>query len=69
MDSSLFGSFATEFVYQNLASIRLGYQLGHDTAGLAVGAGVAFKNFTLDAAYADYGILQNTVQFGLGYKF
>tara|TARA_Y100001970_G_scaffold105967_1_gene132763 strand:- start:3266 stop:4219 length:954 start_codon:yes stop_codon:yes gene_type:complete len=69
LDYSLFGSVATEFVYQNLASVRLGYQLGHSTAGLSLGAGVSFKNFTLDAAYADYGILQNTVQFGLGYKF
>ena len=69
LDYSLFGSIAGEFSYQNLAFVRTGYQLGHDTAGLSVGAGVSFKNFTLDAAYADYGILENTVQFGLGYKF
>ena len=69
LDYNLYGTMGAEFSFQNLGSIRAGYHLGHDTASFTAGAGLEYKNFTIDAAYSNYGILEGTVQFGLGYKF
>ena len=69
LDFDLYGSFGAEYSFSNLAFLRFGSHLGHDTAGISFGGGVNYKNFTIDFAYSDYDILENHTQFGLGYKF
>jgi hypothetical protein len=69
LDYDLYGTMGAEYSYMGLAFARLGYHLGHDTAGFSFGAGVEYKNFTIDAAFSDYGILETHPLFCLGYKF
>jgi hypothetical protein len=69
LDYDLYGTMGAEYSYKGLAFLRAGYHIGHDTAGFSFGAGVEYENFTIDAAYSDYDILENHTQFGLGYKF
>ena len=52
-----------------MAFARFGSHLGHDTAGVSVGGGINYKNFTIDFAWSNYDILESHTQFGLGYKF
>ena len=69
LDYDLYGTMGAEYSWNNLAFVRLGYHLGHDTAGLSVGGGIDYQNFTIDFATSFYDILENHTQFGLGYKF
>ena len=69
LDYDLYGTMGAEYSYMGLGFIRLGCHLGHDTAGFSIGAGIEYENFTIDAAYSNYDILENHTQFGLGYKF
>ena len=69
LDYDLYGTFGAEYSYSNVAFARFGSHLGHDTAGISFGGGVNYRNFTIDFAWSDYGILESHTQFGLGYKF
>jgi len=69
LDYDLYGTMGTEYSWNNLAFIRLGCHLGHDTAGFSAGGGIDYRNFTIDFATSFYDILENHTQFGLGYKF
>ncbi len=69
LDYELYGTMGMEYSFENIGFIRSGIHLGHDTASYSVGAGLEYGNFTIDAAYSNYGILQSAAQFGLGYKF
>ena len=69
LDYDLYGTFGAEYSFSNMAFARLGSHLGHDTAGISFGGGVNYRNFTIDFAWSDYGILESHTQFGLGYKF
>ena len=69
LDYDLYGTMGAEYSFSNLAFVRLGCHLGHDTAGISFGGGVEYQNFTIDFAYSSYDILENHTQFGLGYKF
>ena len=69
LDYDLYGTFGAEYSFSNMAFARFGSHLGHDTAGISFGGGVNYRNFTIDFAWSDYGILESHTQFGLGYKF
>jgi len=58
-----------EYGFQDLAYVRAGTHLNHDTASFTLGAGVKIGNIHVDYAYADYGILENTNQFGIRFGF
>ena len=72
-DNLLMGNVGLEYSWNNMAFIRSGYHLNHDTAGLAFGSGLML-NLTgiilnLDYAFVNYGDLNYTHQFGLNFKF
>ena len=69
MDYTVYGSMGLEYAWKELAFIRLGTHLGHDTAGLSVGSGLKYKNINIDYALVNYGVLDLTHQFGIGLKF
>ena len=69
LDYDLYGTFGAEYSFSNMAFARFGSHLGHDTAGISFGGGINYRNFTIDFAWSDYGILESHTQFGLGYKF
>jgi len=69
LDYDLYGTFGAEYSFSDMAFARFGSHLGHDTAGISFGGGVNYRNFTIDFAWSDYGILESHTQFGLGYKF
>ena len=62
-----------EYAFKELAFLRSGIRIGHDTAGLSVGAGISVKtgglNINVDYAFVDYGILKFMHQVGLGLEF
>lgn len=67
MDNTVYGSMGLEYAWKEIGFVRLGTHLGHDTARISIGAGVIYRNFTLDAAYLNQGPLKNTLHFGIGY--
>ena len=69
LDYDLYGSMGLEYAWNEMVFARSGMHLGHDTAGFTFGAGILYKNISLDFAYADYSILESTWQFGLNLKF
>ena len=62
-----------EYGWQDLAFIRMGTHLNHDTAGLSLGAGANIRlgrmALTVDYAFVDYDILNYTNQIAIGLKF
>ena len=56
-----------------MAFIRSGLNINHDTASLAIGAGLKWNistiAFNFDYAFVDYGDLNYTHQFGINFKF
>ena len=58
-----------EYAWIEMAFIRLGTHLGHDTAGLSLGGGVKYKGIKLNYAFVDYDVLNVTHQFGIGLTF
>ena len=69
IDYTVYGSLGMEYSYSNLAFIRAGTRLFHDTAGWSVGGGVKWSIFAVDYAYVNYGILEETHQFGISLEF
>lgn len=73
VDNLLMGNLGLEYSWSELAFVRTGYHLNHDTAGLAFGAGLKLKLspiiLNLDYAFVDYGELSFTHQFGMNFKF
>ena len=53
----------------NLAFIRLGTKLAHDTAGVSFGGGLKMRGIMVDYAYVNFGILSQTHQFGISLDF
>ena len=72
-DYIVYGSVGLEYAWQKLAFLRLGSHLGHDTAGLSIGAGVSIRlgkmALTVDYAFVDYDILKYTNQLAIGLEF
>ena len=72
-DYVVYGSMGLEYGWQNLAFVRMGTHLNHDTAGLSLGAGANVRlgkwALTVDYAFVDYDILNYTNQLAIGLKF
>ena len=69
IDYTVYGGVGAEYSWRNMAFVRGGTHLFHDTAGLSMGGGVKWKFIVLDYAYVNYGILEETHQFGISLEF
>ena len=69
MDYTVYGSMGVEYAWQEMAFLRMGTHMGHDTAGLSLGAGIKYKGINIDYAFVDYGVLEVTHQVGIGLEF
>ena len=69
IDYTVYGGVGFEYSWQNMAFIRGGTRLYHDTAGLSLGGGLKWSMFAVDYAYVNYGILEETHQFGISLNF
>jgi len=72
-DYVVYGSIGLEYGWNNLAFVRMGTHLNHDTAGLSLGAGANIRlgrmALSVDYAFVDYDILNYTNQIAIGLKF
>ena len=73
VDNLLMGNIGLEYSWKQMAFIRTGYHINHDTAGLALGAGLKLKLssaiLNMDYAMVNYGDLNYTHQFGMNFNF
>ena len=69
IDYTVYAGLGVEYSWRDMAFIRGGTHLFHDTAGLSFGAGVKWQIISLDYAYLNYGILEETHQFGISLEF
>ena len=69
----MYSCLGLEYGWQDLAFVRVGTHLNHDTAGLSLGAGANIRLgrmiMTVDYAFVDYDILNHTNQIAIGLKF
>ena len=65
IDYTVYGGVGLEYSWHNIAFIRCGTHLFHDTAGLSLGGGLKWSMLVIDYAYVNYGILKETHQFGI----
>tara|TARA_Y100001970_G_C14032096_1_gene749188 strand:- start:1 stop:1020 length:1020 start_codon:yes stop_codon:yes gene_type:complete len=72
-DYVVYGSMGMEYGWQDMAFLRVGTHLNHDTAGLSLGAGANIRLgkmlLSVDYAFVDYDILTSTNQVAIGLKF
>ncbi|MBT3300509.1 MAG: PorV/PorQ family protein [Candidatus Marinimicrobia bacterium] len=72
-DYTLNGSVGLEYGWKNVAFVRSGYHLGHDTAGFTAGVGANIRmgvmSASVDYAFSDYDVLISTHQVGLSVEF
>ncbi len=69
VDYVVTGNVGLEYSWLQLAYVRLGTHLNHDTASFTAGGGVKIGSISVDYAFANYGILEDTHQFGLTFGF
>ena len=69
LDYTVYGTMGLEYTWNNMASIRMGTHLGHDTAGMSFGFGLDYNRIVLDYAFVNYDVLDVTHQFGIGLGF
>ena len=69
IDYTVYGGIGLEYSWRDIAFIRGGTKLFHDTAGLSMGGGLKWSIFEIDYAYVNYGVLEETHQFGLSVIF
>jgi len=69
IDYVVTGNVGLEYSWREIAYVRGGTHLNHDTASFTVGGGIKIGNIHVDYAFANYGILENTNQFGLRFGF
>jgi hypothetical protein len=69
IDYTVYGGLGIEYIWRDMAFVRGGTHLFHDTAGLSLGGGVKWKIIAIDYAYVNYGILEETHQFGINLEF
>ncbi len=65
----MYGGVGVEYAWRDMAFFRGGTHMFHDTAGLSLGGGVRWKIIAVDYAYVNYGILEETHQFGISLEF
>ncbi|SVE51973.1 uncharacterized protein METZ01_LOCUS504827, partial [marine metagenome] len=69
IDYTVYGGIGAEYSWNNMAYIRGGTKLFHDTAGISLGGGLKWSMFEVDYAYVNYGVLKETHQFGISLNF
>ena len=69
IDYTVYGGIGAEYSWRDIAFVRGGTRLYHDTAGLSLGGGLKWSMFAVDYAYVNYGILEETHQFGISLNF
>ena len=69
IDYTMYGGVGVEYAWRDMAFFRGGTHMFHDTAGLSLGGGVRWKIIAVDYAYVNYGILEETHQFGISLEF
>ena len=69
IDYTVYGGLGAEYSWRDMAFIRGGTHLFHDTAGLSLGGGLKWKIIVVDYAYVNYGVLEETHQFGISLEF
>ena len=73
IDYTMYGAFGMEYSNNDMFYARAGTHFSHDTADIALGAGMEFDikeyRFAMDYAFVSYGILDYTHQFGLNFEF
>ena len=69
IDYILYWSMGAEYSWREIGFVRAGTHIGHDTAGLSVGGGLKWSMFAVDYAYVNYGVLEETHQFGISLEF
>ena len=69
IDYTVYSGLGIEYSWHDIAFVRAGTHLFHDTAGLSLGGGLKWTIITLDYAYVDYDILDKTHQFGISLDF
>ena len=69
IDYTVYSGLGIEYSWHDIAFVRAGTHLFHDTAGLSLGGGLKWTIITLDYAYVDYDILDKTHQFGISFDF
>jgi len=72
-DGQPLGQVGTEWNYQNLLLLRVGYKINHDIARYSFGAGVKLNisnyNFRFDYSYSDFSLLGQAHRLGIGFSF
>ena len=69
IDYTVYGGVGLEYSWRDIAFVRGGTRLYHDTAGLSLGGGLKWSMFEVDYAYVNYGVLKETHQFGISLNF
>ena len=69
IDYTVYGGVGAEYSWRNIVFLRSGTHLFHDTAGLSLGGGIKWQIINVDYAYVNYGILEETHQFGISLEF
>jgi len=69
IDYVLNWSVGAEYSWQDMVFVRSGTHLGHDAPGLSFGGGLRWNYISVDYAYVNYGILEETHQFGISLEF
>ena len=69
IDYTVYGGLGVEYSWRDIAFIRGGTKLFHDTAGMSLGGGLKWSIFEIDYAYVNYGILEETHQYGISLEF
>ena len=69
IDYTVYGGIGLEYSWRDMAFIRGGTKLFHDTAGMSLGGGLKWSIFKIDYAYVNYGILEETHQYGISLEF
>lgn len=69
IDYTVYGGFGVEYAWRNMAFVRGGTRLAHDTAGISLGGGLKLGPVIVDYAYVNYGILNETHQFSISMDF
>ena len=72
-DYTVHGNAGIEYAFRELAFLRAGTNIGHDTAGFAAGGGLFFKmgsmSARVDYAFINYNILKLMHQVSIGLEF
>ncbi len=73
LDYLVSGNMGLEYSWRDIAFIRAGSYLGHDTGRFSTGAGYRYRAdmfiIAVDYAFVNYGILESTHHFSIGIDF